>query len=91
MTNERISSCCGATEQTDLPFNSDGGYCFECRDHCEYIAFEDADGNETPMYVNESGYLQDDPIANAVGKAMAITALVCAIAFYVGSAGVGVK
>ena len=30
-----------------------------------------------------------DPIANAVGKVMAATALLCLIAFYLGSSGAG--
>lgn len=46
LTDTRISDCCGATEQTDMPFNSDGGFCSDCKDHCEYVEIED---DETPV------------------------------------------
>ena len=49
LTDTRISDCCGATEQTDIPFNSDGGFCSDCRDHCTYIEPELEDNDETPV------------------------------------------
>lgn len=67
-------------------------------DHCDSSqcidGFEDADGLPVTQYVDANGYLQDeptadcnhDPIANAVGKVFAVTALLCLIAFYLGVA-----
>jgi len=39
-----VSDCCGSSERDG--FNEDTGWCFECRDHANYIvsAEEDDDG-----------------------------------------------
>jgi len=68
--------------------------CPDCKESTNIITFEDADGLPVTQYVNAYGYLQDepsadcnaDPIAEAVGKVMAATALLCLIAFYIGVA-----
>lgn len=41
--SDRVSGCCGFPEQSDAPFNEDGGFCGDCRDHTSYIDPEDAE------------------------------------------------
>lgn len=92
ISNSLISSCCGATEQADIPFNGDGGFCSDCKDHCEYIEieYEDPvtfeDGEE--MAFDGDGILQ--PIDKLKGKLAVAFAVVAAVmfafGFYVASA-----
>jgi len=64
MTNDQLSTCCGA----NLTDETYGQRCGECHEPCGVIEFEDADGEPVAMYVDEQGYLRDEPYAMKGGK-----------------------
>lgn len=81
---------CGHGTKSSHRLDDFGG--LQC-DHCDSSecidGFEDENGEPVKQYVNAEGYLQDQPFdafTRAVAKMTAATALICAIAFYVGYA-----
>lgn len=54
----KVSSCCGANEQSEGYYSVEGGYCPECKCHCEFVDasvyFEDG----TVGFVDHQGIIR---------------------------------